>query len=878
MGDVKNKRINIYIDQQAADVALVKLQVQADKLNKSIAAGQASGKSMVAELKKLDSVNSSIKSVTDQLDKGLKPSLAQQTTLVIQLRNELKRLSESDPSFTAKLKNFQQQNAELQRMQEKIGIVTEKTKVWGTSFEKIFTRVVEYAAAYFAFNKVIDFLRGTIEEAKQSEQALTRLKNILDNVGRIDAFDRITQQADELAKKFRFIDNDSIIEVFQKLITYGKLTEKQMDELLPVIINFAAKSGISVEDSSSVIIKALEGNAKALKEYGIQIKDGNDVTERMSILMQELAPRVDGAAESFGNTFSGKVAIASQHIKDLQEDIGKKFLPVLEHMLDLVDRALTGIQRVASASRNGFNNIFATFTIDRANESREKQADAAAQEIVSKIGPAATYSQTQRAYINAQQRIAELNGQLADTFHKFNDETSWNDQKRELQQRIVDMQETIEVWKKVAEKFKSQFSNFKKDNSVLGIDDKDKPGKASPAASISKSVKSDEDQAAEDLLAFQKNLIAKYSQFLRDEIKVKDWIDQINSQVKDNPIEVPVLPADAGDEKLPKEWQDYFKNLSFEGAKLTTEELAQRLNEGLQYASQITDIFSIIAYARIDKDNIALQKELSNNDKRKKSIELLYHSGKLSRASYEKELAAIDADSEKRRKVAAQNEFERTKKVQVAQAVINGAMGVTAVLAAKPGATDILSLAAFRAINIAITLATTAAQIGAIAAQKPKFAKGGALTGPSHNEGGMPIINPRTGHKEAEVEGGEYILSKSTVRNNRGLADALLFSSLHMNGAPVYQTRNYRPVDYAGITKTYNHLRFASGGVMPSSTTNTATGVNFGEDIRVVLTALLEKLSTDQNTVVIQNNISLKQLRDAQDQQTRILANANFKG
>jgi hypothetical protein len=63
MADITNKRINIYIDQQAAETALQKLQVQADNLSKKITAGQTAGKSMVAELSKLDGVNDSIKKV-----------------------------------------------------------------------------------------------------------------------------------------------------------------------------------------------------------------------------------------------------------------------------------------------------------------------------------------------------------------------------------------------------------------------------------------------------------------------------------------------------------------------------------------------------------------------------------------------------------------------------------------------------------------------------------------------------------------------------------------------------------------------------------------------------------------------------------------------
>lgn len=47
-----------------------------------------------------------------------------------------------------------------------------------------------------------------------------------------------------------------------------------------------------------------------------------------------------------------------------------------------------------------------------------------------------------------------------------------------------------------------------------------------------------------------------------------------------------------------------------------------------------------------------------------------------------------------------------------------------------------------------------------------KFAKGGKLTGPSHNQGGIPAINPTTGEQVAELEGEEGIINKRSMKDN----------------------------------------------------------------------------------------------------------------
>jgi hypothetical protein len=206
-----------------------------------------------------------------------------------------------------------------------------------------------------AMSAVSNFFSGTIEEALEAEEATSRLEGTLSNLGRTDAFDRLARKAQMLADRFRYLDNDEVIAVFNKLIDYGKLTERQMDELLPIIIDFAAKSRISIEQSSSVIIKALEGNGKALKEYGIDIKDAKTDSERFSVVTQTLADKVKGAGEAFQNSARGGMATARQELNNLKEDIGNLVIPVLNRLLNFVVGAAKGLKQLAIDIRNVFS-------------------------------------------------------------------------------------------------------------------------------------------------------------------------------------------------------------------------------------------------------------------------------------------------------------------------------------------------------------------------------------------------------------------------------------------------------------------------------------------------------------------------------------------
>jgi len=102
--------------------------------------------------------------------------------------------------------------------------------------------------------------------------------------------------------------------------------------------------------------------------------------------------------------------------------------------------------------------------------------------------------------------------------------------------------------------------------------------------------------------------------------------------------------------------------------------------------------------------------------------------------------------------------FIAQKAIAIAQATINIAVGVTKAIF-EGGIAGIIT-------GVAVA-AAGAVQIAKITAQKPpdttEFQEGGLLEGPSHDNGGIPIIN-RRGLAVAEAEGGEYFINKQATR------------------------------------------------------------------------------------------------------------------
>jgi hypothetical protein len=199
-------------------------------------------------------------------------------------------------------------------------------------FKQLSSELVNTAIAFVGIqagiNAVQNFASGAIDEFEQAELATARFEARISNLGRSNELDGLKDTIDELAQKFKTIDNDELTEATEKLLTYGKVTKTQIQSLLPLIIDFAANQRISIGEATSVMIKGLEGQGKALKEYGINLKDAKNTTEAYGILTTELSKRVQGSAEVFESTATGALAAQRQELKNQQEVLGEQLLPL----------------------------------------------------------------------------------------------------------------------------------------------------------------------------------------------------------------------------------------------------------------------------------------------------------------------------------------------------------------------------------------------------------------------------------------------------------------------------------------------------------------------------------------------------------------------
>ena len=112
-----------------------------------------------------------------------------------------------------------------------------------------------------------------------------------------------------------------------------ELSQKAM----AVTADLATAKNIDMETASTAVAKALAGQTAALVKLDPSLKDLIDKSSSADDILKALNNTVGGAAEAFANTAEGGAKNFGIAMGELQESIGKVFLPIMKKMLPILN-------------------------------------------------------------------------------------------------------------------------------------------------------------------------------------------------------------------------------------------------------------------------------------------------------------------------------------------------------------------------------------------------------------------------------------------------------------------------------------------------------------------------------------------------------------
>lgn len=188
--------------------------------------------------------------------------------------------------------------------------------------------------------------KSSVKAFAASEEAQTKLA---------DAFTRFPALADTNIAKLQALNktlmakvkfDDDALAAGQAQLAQFKLTGRQVEQLTPLLADFAAKTGMDLPAAANVFGRAMLGQGRGLKAVGINFKDTGTTAGNFAQLVDGLNDKVGGFAEKQGKTAAGQAAILNNQWGEIQETIGKKLIPVL------MDAAKWGLATIAWVDKN----------------------------------------------------------------------------------------------------------------------------------------------------------------------------------------------------------------------------------------------------------------------------------------------------------------------------------------------------------------------------------------------------------------------------------------------------------------------------------------------------------------------------------------------
>jgi len=322
-------KLNKAIDKQ--DDALTELIRKGQRLEQ-----QRAKTDNPAKVKELNKAMEANKKAIDSLTKATDNSAKATLDLINKQKQLAKAIAEStDPKQASRLL------AEFKKLEQQIKTTEKSAGGLVGSFGNIGQSIMGglgLGVGSLGLESLVSGISSFVSSANQefidAENTTLRFKNTLKGLGQEQYFDELTAEADMLAKQIGYLDNDDIVSAQEKMLTYGKLSKNEISQLLPVIIDLAARMGTDVPSATETMINIMEGRGgQTLRQLGLTIKDANTTTERLGVIFEELGPKIAGSAESVKNSSDGMRKVLNQQIADLEESVGASTIKLQNYFL-----------------------------------------------------------------------------------------------------------------------------------------------------------------------------------------------------------------------------------------------------------------------------------------------------------------------------------------------------------------------------------------------------------------------------------------------------------------------------------------------------------------------------------------------------------------
>ena len=198
-----------------------------------------------------------------------------------------------------------------------------------TAYNKVSSTLKTLVGAYVGVRgaqMTARYIMDSVEAYRAQERAIASLNTTLQNAGVYSA--QYAQQIQALASEIQKYSNYGD-EAIIKAQALGQSFAGQVpitQEATKAVVDFAAATGMDLEQAFALFGKSVGSSTNALSRYGIELQKGMTDAQKMDSIVAQLGERYAGQAEQMAN----KSTQLKNAMGDLAEVIGNEFNPIIE--------------------------------------------------------------------------------------------------------------------------------------------------------------------------------------------------------------------------------------------------------------------------------------------------------------------------------------------------------------------------------------------------------------------------------------------------------------------------------------------------------------------------------------------------------------------
>ena len=187
-------------------------------------------------------------------------------------------------------------------------------------------KAIGVAGAYFGTRALLDGINASIEAFKVQEQAEKMLEQALGGTSQA-----LLDQASAL-QKVSTSGDEAIIQQQAFLASIG-MTEDQIKDILPVALDLAAATGLTLESAVRNTAKTFSGLAGELGELVPQVRELSPEAMKAGEAVKVMGELFGGAASTEAATLSGRLTRVGEVMGDIAENVGSKLALTIDGLL-----------------------------------------------------------------------------------------------------------------------------------------------------------------------------------------------------------------------------------------------------------------------------------------------------------------------------------------------------------------------------------------------------------------------------------------------------------------------------------------------------------------------------------------------------------------